>query len=199
MKRWLIIGAAVAALLCIIVAQGFAIHNIKQQRERNARNVSTLLADVEQYRTRDSLNAAKVGTLELTLAEYKRFRAADASTIKTLQAKNRDLKAVTNAQMATIMELSAQPKDTVIIRDSVAIPAVSVRTGDAWFDFVGLLTDSGFSGTLAVRDSLLLVETVKYKRCFFFKTKKIKNRQLDVMSKCPYTKIVGVEHVVIEK
>lgn len=199
MKRLLIIGAAFAALLVIIGIEGFAIHKIKQDRNRNARNVEILLSDVEQYQTRDSLNAAKVGALELTLSEYKRYRAADASTIKSLQAKNRDLTAITNAQMATIMELSAQPKDTIIIRDSVAIPAVAVRTGDAWYDFKGLLTDSGFTGTLAVRDSLLLVETVKYKRCFFFKTKKIKNRQLDVVSKNPHTKIVNIEHVVIEK
>lgn len=199
MKRWIIIGAALSALLCVIGAQGYAIHKIKQERNRNARNVATLLADVEQYQTRDSLNAAKVGALELTIQEYKRFRAEDAATIKSLNVRNRDLRAVTNTQMETIMRLQAAPKDTIVIRDSVSVPAVSVHSGDAWYDFHGLLTPDAFTGTLAVRDSLLLVETVKYKRCLFFKTKKIKNRQLDVVSKCPYTTITGIEHVVIEK
>lgn len=199
MKKWLIVGAIFAALLVFAGFQQNAIDNLKQERNRYERNTESLLLDVEQYKTRDSLNAAKVGALELTIQEYERFRAADAQLIKTLQIKNRDLTAVTTAQSQTIMELSAVPRDTVIIRDSVAMPAVAVHTGDAWFDFDGILADQEFTGTLAVRDSLLLIESVQYKRCLFFKTKKIKNRKLDVVSKNPHTKIVNCEHIVIEK
>ena len=125
--------------------------------------------------------------MELTIEEYKRFRAADAKLIKTLQTKNRDLTAITAAQRQTIMELSAVPRDTVIIRD--------------WYDFDGILTEQEFTGTLAVRDSLTLVESVQYKRFlgFLWKTKKVRNRQLDVLSKNPYTTIVGCEHIIIEK
>lgn len=199
MKRWLIIGAAVAALLVYIGFQQNAIEELKQERDRGRANVATLMGDVEQYRTRDSLSAAQIQSLQLTVEEYERFRAADAQLIKTLQTKNRDLMAVTTAQSQTIMELSAVPRDTVIIRDSVAMPAVAVHTGDAWFDFDGLLTEKEFTGTLAVRDSLLLVESVQYKRWLFFKTKKIKNRKLDVVSKCPYSTITDCEHIIIEK
>lgn len=199
MKRWLIVGAIFAALLVFAGFQQNAIDNLKQERNRYERNTESLLLDVEQYKTRDSLNAAKVGALELTIQEYERFRAADAKLIKTLQTKNRDLTAITASQSQTIMELSAVPRDTVIIRDSVAMPAVAVHTGDAWYDFSGLLTKDEFTGTLAVRDSLLLIESVQYKRCLFFKTKKIKNRKLDVVSKNPHTKIVNCEHIVIEK
>ena len=199
MKKWLIVGAIFAALLVFAGFQQNAIDNLKQERNRYERNTESLLLDVEQYKTRDSLNAAKVGALELTIQEYERFRAADAQLIKTLQTKNRDLTAITATQSQTIMELSAVPRDTVIIRDSVAMPAVAVHTGDAWYDFSGLLTKNEFTGTLAVRDSLLLIESVQYKRCLFFKTKKIKNRKLDVVSKNPHTKIVNCEHIVIEK
>lgn len=201
MKQWLIIGAVFAALLVFAGFQQNAIEGLKQERTRYQRNTETLLLDVEQYKTRDSLNAAKVGALELTIKEYERFRAADAQLIKTLQTKNRDLTAVMTSQSQTIMELSTVPRDTVIIRDSVAMPAVAVHTGDAWYDFDGLLTDSEFTGTLAVRDSLTLVESVQYKRFwgFLWKTKKIRNRQLDVLSKCPHTKIVNCEHIVIKK
>lgn len=200
MKRWLIVGAVFAAMLCVIVAQGVSIHKIKQQRERNARNVSALMADVRQYRTRDSLNAAKVNSLELTLRDYERFRAEDAATIKALQTKNRDLQRVTTTQTHTIMALAAQPKDTIIVRDSVKMSAIAVHSGDAWYDFDGLLADGMFSGTLNVRDSLLLVETVKYKRFwgFLWKTKKVKDRHLDVVSRNPHTKIIGIEHIIVE-
>ena len=199
MKRWLIIGAIFAALLVFAGFQQNAIDNLKQERNRYERNTESLLLDVAQYKTRDSLNAAKVGALELTIQEYERFRAADAKLIKTLQTKNRDLTAITAEQSQTIMELSAVPRDTVIIRDSVAMPAVAVHTGDAWYDFSGLLTKDEFTGKMEHRDTLLLVETVQYKRCLFFKTKKVKNRQLDVVSKSPHNKIVGLEHIVVEK
>ena len=201
MKQWLIVGAIFATLLVFAGFQQNAIDNLKQERNRYERNTESLLLDVAQYKTRDSLNAAKVGALELTIQEYERFRAADAQLIKTLQTKNRDLIAVTTAQSQTIMELSAVPRDTVIIRDSVAMPAVAVHTGDVWYDFSGLLTKDEFTGTLAVRDSLMLVESVQYKRFlgFLWKTKKIRNRQLDVLSKCPHTKIVNCKHIVIEK
>ena len=201
MKKWLIVGAIFAALLVFAGFQQNAIDNLKQERNRYERNTESLLLDVAQYKTRDSLNAAKVGALELTIQEYEMFRAADAQLIKTLQIKNRDLTAVTAAQSQTIMELSAVPRDTVIIRDSVAISAVAVHTGDVWYDFDGILADQEFTGTLTVRDSLMLVESVQYKRFwgFLWKTKKIRNRQLDVLSKCPHTMIVNCEHIVIEK
>lgn len=201
MKQWLIIGAVFTALLVFAGFQQNAIENLKQERNRYERNTESLLLDVEQYKTRDSLNAAKVGALELTIQEYERFRAADAQLIKTLQTKNRDLTAVTTAQSQTIMELSAVPRDTVIIRDSVAMPAVAVHTGDAWFDFDGILTDQEFTGTLINRDSLLVAETVQYKRFlgFLWKTKRIKNKQIDVVSKNPHTTIMGTEYIEIEK
>ena len=201
MKRWLIIGAIFAALLVFAGFQQNAIENLKQERNKYERNTEALLLDVAQYKTRDSLNAAKVGALELTIQEYERFRAADAKLIKTLQTKNRDLTAITAAQSQTIMELSAIPRDTVIIRDSVAMPAVAVHTGDAWYDFDGILTEQEFTGTLVNRDSLLVAETVQYKRFlgFLWKTKRIKNKQIDVVSKNPHTTIMGIEYIEIEK
>lgn len=200
MKQWLIIGAVFAALLVFAGFQQNAIENLKQERNRYERNTESLLLDVEQYKTRDSLNAAKVGALELTIQEYERFRAADAQLIKTLQTKNRDLTAVTTAQSQTIMELSAIPRDTVIMRDSVAMPAVAVHAGDAWYDFDGLLTEKEFTGTLVNRDSLLVAETVQYKRFlgFLWKTKRVKNRKIDIVSRNPHTTIMGTEFVKIE-
>ncbi len=201
MKRWLIVGAIFAALLVFAGFQQNAIENLKQERNRYERNTQSLLLDVAQYKTRDSLNAAKVGALELTIQEYERFRAADAKLIKTLKTKNRDLERMNNVQAETILNLKAIPRDTLFIRDSIKIPAVAVHTGDEWYDFDGILTEQEFTGTLAVRDSLTLVESVQYKRFlgFLWKTKKVRNRQLDVLSKCPYTKIVNCEHIVIEK
>lgn len=199
MKKFLIVAAVVAAIVAFVGWQQYRIAGLTKERDRGRANVETLLSDVERYRTQDSLNAATIDVLEFTVSEFERFRAEDAETIKRLRVRNRDLEAVAKAQTETIMELSAVPRDTVIIRDSIPVPAMSVHTGDTWYDFTGLLTDKEFTGTLAVRDSLLLVETVEYKRCLFFKTKKVKNRKLDIISKCPHTTIVDCELVTIEK
>lgn len=195
-----IIFAIVALCLCAVF--GIQARNAKAQAARYKSNTDALLSDVEQYRVRDSLSAARVQSLELTVKEYERFRADDAQLIRELKQRNRDLAAVNKTQSQTIIELRAVPRDTVvIIRDSIRVPAVAVHCGDAWFDFDGLLTADDFTGKLANRDSLLLAETVKYRRFlgFLWKTRKVEDRQLDVVSRNPHTTIIGIEHIAIEK
>lgn len=201
MRRRLIVAAVMAAVLVVIVLQGVSVRRIKSERNRYERNTESLLLNVEQYKIRDSLHAARVQSLELTVKEFERFRADDAALIKELKQRNRDLAAVNKTQSQTIIDLRAIPRDTVVVRDSVKVPAVAVHCGDAWFDFDGLLTEKEFTGTLVNRDSLVIAESVKYKRFlgFLWKTRKVENRQLDVVSKNPHTKIMGIEHVVIEK
>lgn len=195
------VAVLLAAILLFCAAQQRRIKQLAAERDRYAGNTAALLSDVERYRVRDSLNAARVQSLELTVKEFERFRAADAALIKQLKARNRDLAAVNKTQSQTIIELQAAPRDTFIVRDSIPIPAVAVHCGDAWFDFDGLLMATEFTGTLANRDSLLIAESVQYKRFlgFLWKTHKVKNRRVDVVSKNPHTSILGVEHVVIEK
>lgn len=198
-RKTLWIAAAVVAILCLFGIQQRQIQRLSGERDKYRNNAETLLGDVEFYRVRDSLSAARVLALELTKSEYERFRAEDAALIRQLVKKNRDLAAVNKTQTATIIELQSRPRDTTIIRDSIMIPAVAVHCGDAWFDFSGVLTDKEFTGRLEHRDSLLLIESVRYKRFLFWKTKRIKERQLDCVSKSPHNSILGLEHIVIEK
>lgn len=191
------------------VAAAFWVQHVKimrltEERDKYRSNTEILLQDVKTYQTKDSLNAIKVGNLELSLAEYKKYRADDLALIKTLQAKNRDLERVTTTQMETINELRATVRDSVVYLpgDTVTTVLRCVDIVEPWFELHGCATPDGqFTGTHINRDSLLIVETVQYKRWlgFLWKTKKIKNRQIDVVSKNPATKILGVEFVTIEK
>lgn len=196
-----VIAAILVAILTFITIQQQTIRGLRDERDKYKGNTETLLSDVETYRVRDSLNAARVQALELTKKEYERFRAEDAALIRELKARNRDLAAVNKTQTQTIIELRDTPRDTVIIRDSVKIPAMLLHCGDEWYDFDGLLSNNEFTGILVNRDSLLVAETVKYRRFlgFLWKTKRIENRELECLSKNPHTQIVGMEHVVIEK
>lgn len=195
------IAAALVASLFFVYAQCRRIQRLTDERDKYRNNTESLLLDVERFKVRDSLNAARVQALELTAKEYERFRAEDAKLVRELKARNRDLAAVNKTQSETIIALRAVPRDTVIIRDSIPVQALAVHCGDAWYDFDGLLADGEFTGTLANRDSLLLAESVKYRRFlgFLWKTKKVKDRELSVVSRNPHTTILGLEHVVIER
>lgn len=206
MKKYLIIAAialAVAAVVTIWV-QRSRINTLTGERDKYRTNTETLLQEVFRYQTKDSLNAAKVGVLELKLSEFEKYRASDAELIKTLQTKNRELERVTTTQMETINELRATVRDSVVYLpgDTVTTVLRCVDIVEPYFELHGCATPDGqFTGTHINRDSLLIVETVQYKRWlgFLWKTKKIKNREIDVISRNPHTKIMGVEYIEIEK
>lgn len=205
MKKYLIWAAIamVVAAVATIWVQRTKIEKLTDERNRYRGNTETLLQDVETYKTKDSLNAAKVGVLELKLSEFEKYRASDAELIKTLQTKNRDLERVTTTQMETINELRATVRDSVVYLpgDTVTTVLRCIEYSDKWVDLDGCIINNTFSGKIITRDSLLIAETVQYKRFlgFLWKTKKIKNREIDVVSKNPATKILGVEFVTIEK
>lgn len=205
MKKYLIIAAialAVAAVVTIWV-QRSRINQLTGERDKYRTNTETLLQDVSRYQTKDSLNAAKVGVLELKLSEFEKYRASDAELIKTLQTKNRELERVTTTQMETINELRATVRDSVVylLGDTVTTVLRCIEYSDKWVDFDGCIKNNTFSGKIITRDSLLITETVQYKRFlgFLWKTKKIKNREIDVISRNPHTKIMGVEYIEIER
>lgn len=205
MKKYIIIAAialAVAAVVTIWV-QRSRINQLTGERDKYRTNTETLLQDVSRYQTKDSLNAAKVGNLELTLSEYKKYRADDAALIKSLQTKNRDLQRVTTAQMETINELRANVRDSIVYLpgDTVTTVLRCIEYSDKWVDLDGCIINNTFSGKIITRDSLLITESVQYKRWlgFLWKTKRIKNREFDIVSKNPNSKITGFEVITIEK
>lgn len=205
MKKYLIIAAialAVAAVVTIWV-QRSRINQLTGERDKYRTNTETLLQDVSRYQTKDSLNAAKVGVLELKLSEFEKYRASDAELIKTLQTKNRELERVTTTQMETINELRATVRDSIVYLpgDTVTTVLRCIEYSDKWVDFDGCIKNNTFSGKIITRDSLLITEIVQYKRWlgFLWKTKRIKNREFDIVSKNPHTKITGFEVITIEK
>lgn len=196
-------AAVVAAAIVALIVQHGKIKHLRAERDTYQTNTQVLMEDVKRYQTRDSLNVATIGVLELKLSEFKKYRAEDAELIKSLKIKNRDLEAVTTAQMQTISELRAELKDSIVYLpgDTVERVVKCIEYRDRYLDVVGCIVDNVFSGEVVSRDSLTIVNTVQYKRLwgFLWKTKKVKNRQIDVVSKNPHTQIMGVEYIEIEK
>jgi hypothetical protein len=205
MKKYLIIAAIALAVSAVVTiwVQRSRINTLTGERDKYRTNTETLLQEVSRYQTKDSLNAAKVGVLELKLSEFEKYRASDAELIKTLQTKNRELERVTTTQMETINELRATVRDSIVYLpgDTVTTVLRCIEYSDKWVDFDGCIKNNTFSGKIITRDSLLITETVQYKRWlgFLWKTKRIKNREFDIVSKNPHTKITGFEVITIEK
>ena len=203
MKKILIYTAIIGAIAAVIWGQHVRIKNLTADRDKYKSNTETLLQDVKTYQTKDSLNAAKVGNLTLKVSEYEKYRADDLALIKTLQTKNRDLQRVTTTQLETINELRGTVRDSIVYLpgDTVTTVLRCVDYCDKWVDFDGCIVNNTFSGKIVTRDSLLITESVQYKRFlnFLWKTKRIKNREFDIVSKNPHTKITGFEVITIEK
>ena len=132
MRNWKIYGAyafAVIVLMSVISIQHRVNKALRAEKDRYKSNTEALLSIFKTYQTRDSLNAAQIDALRLNLAEYERFRAEDARLIRSLKAKNGSLQAVTTAQSELIAQLRAVPRDTIVIVDSVEVPAKAVSCG----------------------------------------------------------------------
>ena len=205
MKKYLIIAAialAVAAVVTIWV-QRSRINQLTGERDKYRTNTETLLQDVSRYKTKDSLNAARVGVLELSIQDYERFMKEDADLINKLKRKNEELQNFSKIQAETIIKIRAQVKDSLIyIPGDTAyqsIPCVSFR--DSWTNIEACVYNDTLIGDIQIRDSLILYETIIYKRFLgvLWKTKMIKERRFNIVSKNPYTEIKGVEVVSIRK
>lgn len=194
----LIVAVLILAAVAALGIQCRRIRSLSTERDRYKANSEALFSEAAQYKINDSLNAARIASLTLTVREFEKFRAEDAALIQSLKSKNRDLQNVVKNQTSQIYELSAFVRDTVVIvRDSIVVPAQSVRCGDEWYSFEGILTAGSFSGKMETRDDILVAETVRYRRFlgFLWKTKKIKDRRIDVVSRNPHSKITDVEHI----
>lgn len=203
MKKYIIIsiiGLIVASLVTIAIQQN-RISNLKKERDKYRENTEILLGQVEQYATKDSLHAATVGVLRLKIEEYEKYRSADAQLIETLKTKNRELQQVTTTQLQTIDSIRATVQDSVYIYNNDTVELQCIDVHNQWFDLKGCVSNGEFRGEYESRESLLIAMTVQYKRFlgFLWKTNKVKNRKVDIISRNPNTKIVGFEIVEIEK
>lgn len=200
-KIIIILGVLVVVLVAYFL--NVRVSQLKHDRDTYKRNNAVLLNDVKYYRALDSLNAAKVGVLELSIQDYERFMKEDADLINKLKRKNEELQNFSKIQAETIIKIRAQVKDSLIyIPGDTAyqsIPCVSFR--DSWTNIEACVYNDTLIGDIQIRDSLILYETIIYKRflSFLWKTKKIKERSFNIVSKNPYTEIKGVEVVTIRK
>lgn len=205
-----------------IIVPILAFHKIHKLKEENTRLLSnqeilltqkqTIMAESQKYKVSDSLSAAKVSELQFTLKEYKKYRAQDLQLVKQLKIKKSDLQKVIGSQMETLNILSAKLNDSIKVDTIINTSYVAVNTTDTlkcfgykskWTDISGCINLKSDSINLQIknRESLKIVETVVYKRFlgFLWKTNKVKDRQVDIISENPNTTIVNLDYVSIKR
>ena len=108
---------------------------------------------------------------------------------------NRDI--VASLALRDTVIVQTVPGDTVWLE----VPAKKIDITEPYIELHGYATDNEFVGAVTTRDTLLITETVKYKRFwgFLWKTNKIKNREFDIVSRNPYTQINDFEVITIEE
>lgn len=212
MKNIIIKIAIIATAIIALASALYKIHKLKEDNTRLLSNLEILLtqkraimAESQTYKVSDSLNAAKVYELQFTLKEYRKYRAEDLQLIEQLKIKKSDLQKVIGSQTETINSLSAKLNDSIRI-DTTTNQIDTLKCFDyksKWTDVKGCmdLRHDSISLQIKNRESLKIVETVIYKRFlgFLWKTNKIKDRQVDVVSKNPNTTIINLDCVSIKR
>lgn len=192
------------ASACVLAIFDKTVKQLKSENTTLESNQAALLlerdfalSESQKYKVRDSLSAAKVTALELSVAQYKKYRAEDLKLISSLNIKKSELEKVINSQTETISSLKTELRDTTIISEHGADTLKSFEYMSEWIDVNGIvnLSKDEVELDIANREALTVVETVQYKRFlgFLWKTKQIKNREVDIVSKNPHTKIIDID------
>ena len=90
-------------ILFFLLLIGSILFNFQQNGDvmRLRDNQTALMADIEQYRTADSLNAARAKQLTLTINELKADNSQLAEDIKAMGVKLKHLQSATGVQQVT--------------------------------------------------------------------------------------------------
>lgn len=168
--------------------------SLRDDKNRALDNVEVLQSEAKVYKTKDSLNAIEVYALRFTNSELKKYRSRDLELIKTLSIKGRQIESYSKAAIKSDYKIEA---DVVQRNDTLKC----FTKKDKWYKINGCIYKDKFTGTFTSFDSLVYVESIKYKRFlgFLWKTKKIKDRKQDILSKNPNTKINNLEFIQVEQ
>ena len=200
-----VIQSSIAILLIGIIAiLSVRLNSVKNERDIQKKNVTSLLMSVEQYKTKDSLQAATVGQLQLTIEQYKQFRAEDAKLIASLNVDNNRLQSIVTAQTENYYQ------HTLLLRDSVkmlqngttdSIQPITIKTADyadAWHSLKLMIEGDSVNYTLHTRESILITNHVIPKRFLGFLWKYgVKEIKTEAVSRNPYTTELLIESITI--
>lgn len=202
-----------ALLLALAITCTIQHRNIVQKGQEVARlesNQTSLLSQVEYYRTENGELVASVQALTLKKEELESLMPKYEREIKALKIELSNVRNISNVETKMEVDIAAP------VSPPAAIPASSIGEEselpekeepdtypkefswrDDWTEVRGKIYADSVSCSIICRDSLVLVAHYAKKKCLF--KKKGKLIKYDVRSKNPHVKVMGAELIdVIE-
>ena len=178
---------------------------LRQEVAMHQRNEKAFVNDIKRYKTDAGNAGAKVGELQLRLDNALQALGESKQTIKELGLKVKNMESAGKATIKTEYKVIERLKtDTVYQSESTGEDSAEIKYVDVlnpFYDVHAVIVHDTINMDIVTRDSLLLVETVTYKRFlgFLWKTKRIKSRTFDLISRNPNTIIEDFRVVTVRK
>ena len=195
MRKYLIIYAVLSTLVIFV---GAKLLLAEQSRLKN--NNTTLLQNVNYYRTAADESAASVQALRLRCGEYEELMAADAEKIRAMGVKIRRLESASKSVVATEVTIKAPLRDTIFIRDTLRqVDTLRLfRWNDSWVTVDGIISADSVECRVESIDTLRQIVHRVPRRFLFIKFGTKALRQ-EIVSTNPHSKIVFTEYIKIER
>ena len=196
MKKYLFL--AVLLLAAALGILGKAYRSAVDDRNRLARNQSTLLDSVTHYKTAAGKEAASVQALELKVSELERYKADAAAEIRALGIKLRRVESVATTTSQTEVGITAPLHDTVIVHQCDTMQIYDTvrlfRWRDAWCRVEGVVLPDSVVCRVESIDTLRQIVHRVPRRFLFIRwgTKAVRQ---EIVSTNPHTKIVYAEYI----
>ena len=111
--------------------------DIRTDRNRLSDNQRTLLADIEFYRTKDSLSVASVERLTLTNREFRKYAGELKKTVEELNLKVKHLQSASQSATETKYLVKTEIRDSIIIRPGKTDTLSCINYQDPYLTFSG--------------------------------------------------------------
>lgn len=193
--------AIILVAVGLLLMQQHTIHKLQGQNDSLSQSKSALLDSVHHYKSSEGLNAAEMAAVRLSVDELRKYREQDLKLIETLKTKGRDIEHYVTVNTHTRDTIYTSLHDSIVVRDTVRVDVRAINVDKRWYSLHGYIDGDTLTGTLTTRSELKIVETVKYKRFlgFLWKTNKVKDRKVDVVSLNPNETIEHVDFTIVEK
>lgn len=189
-----IMGATIVLLYWLYTTE-------REERQRTEANQTSLLEDVNRYKTANNQNVLSIQKLTLTASEFKKYNTELTHTVKTLNLKVKRLQSATTTGTVTTTQITGIVKDSIVFRDKDELIRDTLRCiefSDGWVTAAGCAINGTFAGTIISRDTLQqFIHRVPRKFIFIkFGTKSIRQ---EILCSNPHSEIEYSRYITLKK
>jgi hypothetical protein len=198
MKRLRIEIVVGALLVLAVLSVGYLWNNERKERIRLDKNQSSLLSDIEHYKTKSGESAVMIQQLTLEKGELKKYESELVDSIKKLGFKLRRLESITQVSTKTDIRFVPIYKDSIVTRFDTIYKMPCYEYKDEWVTFLGCKDLGEDYVEISQSDSIIIVGNRIPKR-FIGIPYGVKSINLDIVSMNPYSTIKYARNIVLKK